>query len=96
MIPQALGPVARGRKSVSLEEEHSDSPGTGPANFRSPVTKKLVLDRDSITGLEWLVGPELAAVSRDVGEQDREALTVGPARNRVEVHMAPELPGDVL
>ena len=96
MIPQASGAVALGRKSVPLEEEHADAPGTGPAHFRGPVAEKLVLDRDTVTCLERLVGPELAAVARNVGEQDREALAVGPTRDRVEVHMAPELSGDVL
>ncbi|HET6943479.1 MAG TPA: hypothetical protein VFH89_15105, partial [Sphingomicrobium sp.] len=66
------------------------------AHFRGPVAEKLVLDRDVVTRRECLVGPELAAVARDVGEQDREALAVGSARDRVEVHMAPELSGDVL
>jgi hypothetical protein len=96
MIPQAFAAVASGRKSVALEEEHADAPGTGPSHFRGPVAEELVLDRDLITGLESLFGPELAAVARNVGEQDREAMAVGPTRDRFEVHMAPELSGDVV
>ena len=96
MIPQAFGAVARGRKSVPLEEEHSGAACTGPSNFRGTVAEKLVLDDYAIARLECLVGLELATVARDVGEKDRKAPAIGPTRDRVEVHVAPELSGDVL
>lgn len=83
-MPSPLLPLALSK------EESADPSGACPAHFSGEVAEQFVLHGDVITLLERDFRPELAAVTGDVGEQDREALAVGSARDSVEIHMTPE------